>query len=111
MQCSTACFSSTAHNSVCYGNTHKNKYNSNDVHGSTTWTRRGSQKVAFSHYFLCELLIRNLDSKPVEVNGKAPMRLAGFGSNPKHQSEYVHEAGTEHELKGREGTTLTLTGA
>ena len=61
--------------------------------------------------FFCKLLTRNLDSEPVEVNGKAPVRLAGFESNPKHQSEYVHEAGIELELKGREGTTLTLTGA
>ena len=38
------------------------------------------------------------------------MRLAGFGSNPEHQSEYVREAGTERELKGREGATLTFTG-
>jgi len=38
------------------------------------------------------------------------MRLAGFGSNPEHQSEYVHEAGIERELKGREGTTLTSLG-
>lgn len=80
------------------------------MHGSTTWTRREAQKVAFSHYFLCKLLIRNLDSQPAEVNGKTPMRLAGFGSDSEHQSEYVHETGTEHELKGREGTTLTVTG-
>lgn len=38
------------------------------------------------------------------------MRLAGFGSDSEHQSEYVHETGTEHELKWREGTTLTFTG-
>lgn len=79
--------------------------NYDDAHGSTTWTRKEAQKVAFSHYFLYKLLIRDLDSQPSEVNGKTPMRLAGFRSSPEHQSEYVHEAGIEHELKGREGTT------
>lgn len=38
------------------------------------------------------------------------MRLSGFGWNPEHPSESVHGAGTGHDLEGREGTALTLTG-